>query len=790
MRARTARRIAPIVGSALLALGGGAAGGLGGFDDVTDPVLDGDPLDPATGRVAEIVPGAPWIRPGPDGQFGTADDQVSLDTVGDVDLVVRTGLDTIPSAIPDPSPLTGAVPTGTIAPFGAGMPVPFVVVASDGLDPQPYGSPAVPPYLEGLPVFVVAFADLDGDGYVGITHLDGDPSDASLERAELAPVGRRYALGSGAGASGTLAVTAGGPPGAPLRIALAAALYAGDFDPDYREGIVPNGPAVMTHLPFLPVTDPAAALIPVRLPLRAAESGGRVAMRALPALEPDPADPRIGEAFTLRLDGSDPSIDVADTVSGAPIRFGVAQRPDPARYLALPTRPLRPGLDTAGQVVPLEILNRIVVPDDGGGTPTQVRIVALDQLGNVTAPSAPTWLDLKSRGVVRIASPDADGDPFRETVLVADARGVEIALDDWGGAFDDRNRDRLTLKAHGRPARIDVVLPDPDVDDDGSVGLLDQQRILEHLGAQLGEGSFDPDLDLDGNGRIDASDVDQALGHLGLEIPPDTRRRGNGKHKGGHCDGKVVEAVFRYTGEGCGASRHSQRESDACSGGAGFAEPVHIVAMEAKGKRRHWGDRAGIPVGGTLVVAASHAGKKKLSGSSTRVSIEDDDAGAVVETLELRTDCKQPLFVGDHFGSLQLIELTSKKGGTVSLPGQGLECTSKLAQLELRYLGGDCTRSTNPQEGKHRCDGTDPGPGPVSITLAKDEDKISAAPAAGVVLGDVVRISKNDGKELASDTKLAVAGVGGAQALTIHTSCSKPLQVGDRFGSFLVLGFE
>jgi hypothetical protein len=775
--------MAPIVASVLLALASGAAG-------VTDPVLTGDPLDPDTGRVAEIVPGAPWIRPGPDGLLGTADDLVFPGTVGDVDLVVRTGLAAVPSAIPDPSPLTGSVPTGAIAPFGAGMPVPFVVVPSDGLDPQPYGSPAVPAYLEGMPVFVVAFADLDGDGYVGITHLDGDSSDASLERAELVPVGRRYVLGSGGGAAGTLAVTAGGPPGAPLRIAVAAAAYAGDFDPAYRGGIVPNGPAVMTHLPFLPVTDPAAALMPTRLPLRLAESGGRVAMRALPAFEPDPADPRIGEAFTLRLDGSDPSIDVADTVSGAPIRFGVVQRPDPALYLALPTRPLRPGLDTAGQVVPFEVLNRIVVADDGGGTPTRVRIVALDQLGNVTAPGAATQVVLRSRGVVRIASPDADGDPFREIVVVADARGVEVALDDWGGAFDDHSRDRLSVKAHGRPARYDVVLPDPDVDDDGTVGLLDQQRILAHLGAQLGEGSFDPGLDLDGNGRIEASDAELVGGFFGLGIPPDTRRRGNGKHKGGHCGGKVVEAVFRYTGEGCGASLHSQKQSGACSGGAGFAEPVRIVAEELKRGQKRWADRSGIPVGGTLVVSGALAGRKDLSGRSTHVSIQDDDAGAVVETFELRTDCKEPLFVGDQFGSLQLVELTSKKGGTVLLPEQGIECTDKPMQLELRYLGGDCTRSTNLQEGKHRCDGADPGPGPVSVRLTKDEGKISAAPAAEVMLGDVVRIRKNDGKDLASDTQLEVAGVGGSQALTIHTSCSKPLRVGDRFGSFLVLGLE
>jgi hypothetical protein len=755
--------------------------------DPADPVLHGDPLDPASGRVAEIPAGTPWIRPGPDGSFGGADDLVSTTVVGDVDLVIRTGLTSIAGSIPDPAPLRGAIPGGVIEPFGAGMPIFFVVVPSDGGAPAPYGSPAAPPYFEGLPVFVVAFADLDGDGFIGVTHLDGDSTDASIEQAELAPVGRRYALGVDGAASGALFVTAGGPPGNPLRIALTAGAYAGPFRPDYFEGIVPDGPAVSTRLPFLPLMDPGAALVPFPLPFAPAEPEGRVGMRALPAFIADPSDPRIGEVFTLRLDGSQPSIDVAHATSGAPAQFGLAERPDPTRYLPLPTRPLRPGLDTAGNVIPLEILNQLIVPDDGAGNPTVLRIVALDQLGNVTAPATATSVEVRTRNSVRIVSPDTDADPFRETVLVQDARGVEIALDDWGGAFDDRNHDRLTLKAQGRPLRIDVALPDPDLDDDGQVTLLDHQAIQAHLGAELGEASYDAQLDLSRNGRIDAADLERVVSALGESVPADTRRRrGKKKVKGGDCEGKLVEAVFRYMGEGCGASQHLQ-EDDACTGGAAFAEPVRVLATA---KDVQWTDASELPLGGTAVVSAAIAGEKSLA-KKTSFEIHDAETSALLESFELDTHCKHPLFVGDQIGSLRLIALTSTKGGTVVLrEPRGQSCSGHLLHLDLRYVGGDCQSTTNLQEGKLKCEGGDPGPGPVSVVVAKEPDKIGLSPGGPLALGDVIHLAKHDGKDLPGDMKLEISGAGATQSLEIHTSCSKPLAVGDRFGAFLLLGFE
>jgi len=436
-------------------------------------------------------------------------------------------------------------------------------------------------------------------------------------------------------------------------------------------------------------------------------------------------------------------------------------------------------------VLPLEILNRLFVPDDGAGSPTVVGIVALDQLGNVTAPHAATSVEVRTRNVVRIVSPDTDDDPFRETVLVQDARGVEIVLDDWGGAFDDRNHDRLTLKAQGRPLRIDVALPDPDLDDDGQVTLLDQQPIQAHLGAELGEATYDQQLDLNGNGRIDAADVERVVSALGTSVSADTKRRHGKKFKGGDCEGKLIEAVFRYMGEGCGASRHLQ-EDDQCTGGAAFAEPVRVFATD---KDRQWTNASELPLGGTAVVSASVGGKKSLAKEAS-FQIVDAETGEPLESFELRTDCKQPLFAGDQIGSLRLIELTSSKGGTVALTEPlGQACSGKLMHMDLRYVGGDCQRTTNPQDGKLQCEGGDPGSGPASVLVTKDADKIGLSPSGPLALGDVIRIAKHDGKDLPAETKLEISGAGATQSLEIHTSCSKPLTVGDRFGAFLLLGF-
>ena len=485
-----------------------------------DPLLNLDVFDGFIFNAAEIVPNAPWIRPGRDFKLGTADDEINTSVLGDVDLVLRTGVAAFGATIPAPtaSAAPNLWPQGVAEPFAEGTPIDFVLVPVDGHTSAPYGTPGAPPYWDGMPVLVLAFADLDGDGFIGVTNLDGNAFDHALEEAEWSPVGRRFTFGAAGQATGSLQIGVGGPSAAPARVVLGAAAWAGEFDPAFLGGKVPRGPAVMTRLPFLPVLDPTKVLGggPTGPPLATPTSLVGVEIRVAHA--PDPNDPRVGESFTLRLDGSDPTIDAARVQAGAASRFGVVRQPDPATYLNLPARPLRPGLAPGGARVAVEVLTRALVADDGAATRTVVRVVPLDRLGNVTDPAATTPVTLRTSGPVRIAFPDTDGDPHLEIVSVVDAIGAAVELDDSGNALDDVDADALLIEAGDGLTRVELLLPDPDVDDSGTVTSADVDAIDAHRGDRLGDASFESRFDLNANGRIDDDDAAIAEAQLGALV--------------------------------------------------------------------------------------------------------------------------------------------------------------------------------------------------------------------------------------------------------------------------------
>lgn len=370
--------------------------------DPEDPLLHLDLVDAQTGRPAEIVPGTPWIRVDPSKEGDSDAVEISSVYFGDADIVARSG--SLPASA---------------EPFGGGARLPVTVTPLPGA--------GAPPYWDGLPFLVLAFPDLDGDGYVGITHLDGDVGDAEIEAAELYPAGRRYAVGYQQAARTELAVSVGGPVEAPVRLALVAAAYAGPFDASYRAGVFPNGPAVMTQLPFLPYTDPDRVRIPGPIAQLGTILPSRVAIDVQPAYVPDPSDPRVGEAFTLRLDGLSWTIGVGTALSGEAVRFGLARTPDPARYLARRSRPLRPGIDDAGRRTLLEILRELKLRTGSSGA-TTLRLVPLDRLGNVASPAVATAVTVRSTGQTRIDSPDRDGNPYVEALSVVDAAGTPIQV--------------------------------------------------------------------------------------------------------------------------------------------------------------------------------------------------------------------------------------------------------------------------------------------------------------------------------------------------------------------------
>ena len=93
--------------------------------------------------------------------------------------------------------------------------------------------------------------------------------------------------------------------------------------------------------------------------------------------------------------------------------------------------------------------------------------------------------------------------------------------------------------------------------------------------------------------------------------------------------------------------------------------------------------------------------------------------------------------------------------------------------------------------GKFLCDGDPAFAEPIRVVMTKDEDRITVDPSTEVItIGSLVSISRNGGRKFGAETKLDIRqGNDTLQALTIHTSCSKPLAVGDQFGSLILREF-
>jgi hypothetical protein len=126
--------------------------------------------------------------------------------------------------------------------------------------------------------------------------------------------------------------------------------------------------------------------------------------------------------------------------------------------------------------------------------------------------------------------------------------------------------------------------------------------------------------------------------------------------------------------------------------------------------------------------------------------------------------------------------------------------TGKPQGLVFEYTGGDCSASTNDQEGKAKCEGPGPGPGAVEVKYSgKGKKHITLTPEGEVVVTGggldsfvILEASRKGkkGKKLESNTKLEIKQGGDVvQKLEIHTSCSKPLNVGDVFGSLTLREF-
>jgi hypothetical protein len=304
---------------------------------------------------------------------------------------------------------------------------------------------------------------------------------------------------------------------------------------------------------------------------------------------------------------------------------------------------------------------------------------------------------------------------------------------------------------------------------------------------------------------------------------------------GDACEGKVTCFEFQYTGLGCDASSNLQDpKKTLCIGDAALTEPVDIVVTgkkHRKGKKKKgwWGGHSkkkgkkrksnknfasfqDVQIGDINEICASTAGKKNL-GSTIKLKIKAAN-GSFYQVLELdkfHTSCSQPFGPGMQFGSILITSVTSTKGGTVVLEEDPPEemcvtaidqtepphCVGKVTSLTLRYEGGDCSGTMNSQDPiKVGCsDFSAAGTYPVHVIVS---DGAAAPPSttvytdvAPISIGDLITINASDAGHsvLKSVTGWWLKDAGDDTLRSdgfFHTSCSQPLNLGDRFGPLQV----
>jgi hypothetical protein len=428
--------------------------------DAVLAIFTNDPIDPSAGTPYVILPGVPLVYPGPDQKFGTADDVIDPGIVGDVDLVVRTGGAYAGGPIPPPHPSVATAPVVTPggAATGAGGQALVQGILSDGAPPNVAGNALTGPELDGRPLLAVAYADLDGDGFIGPTAADGDADD-QIERQEvMVPAGRQTASFAAGLATASLALYVGAPASAGgLGIVVAGGATTGTTPFLYFDG-----PFVATLLPYMPPLDPNRIIGSNGL-------GGPVPSELLTDFEldfektfsPAPNHPVLGTPYAIPLDGSSPTVDLLRSESGAAAGVACGRPVDPATFVASPTRRLVPAVGPGSVRTLYEAVDALALASDGVGGAASVDCFPIDRLGNATDPPPGGFAVALEAGTrLRIVSPDTDGDPSRETLVFASAAAVTVVVDDAGVAAATPVVDHVVAVRAGLPVgalRVDLA---------------------------------------------------------------------------------------------------------------------------------------------------------------------------------------------------------------------------------------------------------------------------------------------------------------------------------------------
>lgn len=414
------------------------------------PVFNGDPIDPATGKAYMLLPGVPLVYPGPDGRYGTADDVIDTSITGDIDVVLRTGGTFAGGAIPPPAAGVAAAPIIIAGGLNgkAGTQVPFQMILSDGQSPPAVGSPLLGPDLDARRALITAYADLDGDGFIGPT-ATASPADIEVERQEAFTfAGRAMAEIQNGVASGKLGVAMGAPASAGgLGIVVCAGAVTGPTPNLYADG-----PWVATSLPYMIPLDQAKIV--------GGEPTGPIDPIGLVDLEleqsslflPAPNHPQLGTPYAIPLDGSNVTVDLLHSNSGAAVGADFARPIDRATFVAQWGRLIRAAVNANRQRDLVESVDALSLPADGPDNSQTVLVYPADLFGNPTDPPAGGLvITLQVGPALSIVAPDTDGDPRSETIVFDSPAYVAVTVDDAGVPRTTSATDRLVAVHDGVP---------------------------------------------------------------------------------------------------------------------------------------------------------------------------------------------------------------------------------------------------------------------------------------------------------------------------------------------------
>lgn len=282
--------------------------------------------------------------------------------------------------------------------------------------------------------------------------------------------------------------------------------------------------------------------------------------------------------------------------------------------------------------------------------------------------------------------------------------------------------------------------------------------------------------------------------------PPPAECAPSGDPAGTSCDAKLVDMVLEYNGQDCQDPLPNPQNGEArCEGDATGASNVGLVYTGKFPSRQTVTPASGINDGDLIRVTATWWG-----GLFPNQEFKIVDSSGVLQDVDFHVSCSQPLALGDEFGSLKLVEFTTKSGFTAALgadPGPyeacevplappGPHCTSDLQEVTLVYIGdflGEGCSVSNPQYVFADCSGVDDPGDPVSVTTLSG---LAVTPTDLIEFGDLVTITNAYGGDLPHAVQLTTTGAGGSQDITFKTSCWKPLSLGDRFGSWVVFGMD